>query len=291
MKPNKYSYIVIAVLVVFSYHKSIAQEDSVVAESVVKLHYYNNNNSLQYLLLESNLKKGKQLTPQSNKTYQLFLDSSSNENLIATLKTDVTGKAKAFIPPTLKTNWDRSSKHLFIVKEGDEEVVTDYSIIKSKITIDTASADGVKTITATVMKLENSEWVPAKEVEMKIGMQRQGAILSAGDEETYTTDSTGTVAVEVTKNNLHGDEKGNILLVAKVDDNEELGNLVTEKKVSWGVSTKPDNNFFEQRTLWTTRFRTPVWLLLMAYSIVIGVWGTLIYLVVQIVKIKKIGTA
>ena len=291
MKPNKYSYIVIAVLVVFSYHKSIAQEDSVVAESVVKLHYYNNNNSLQYLLLESNLKKGKLLTPQANKTYQLFLDSSSNENLIATLKTDVTGKAKAFIPPTLKTNWDGSSKHLFIVKEGDEEVVTDYSIIKSKITIDTASADGVKTITATVMKLENSEWVPAKEVEMKIGMQRQGAILSAGDEETYTTDSTGTVAVEVTKNNLPGDEKGNILLVAKVDDNEELGNLVTEKKVSWGVPTKPDNNFFEQRTLWTTRFRTPVWLLLMAYSIVIGVWGTLIYLVVQIVKIKKIGTA
>jgi hypothetical protein len=29
----------------------------------------------------------------------------------------------------------------------------------------------------------------------------------------------------------------------------------------------------------------------MAYSIVIGVWGTLIYLVVQIVKIRKIGVA
>ena len=49
----------------------------VAQEPVVKLHYFNANN-LQYLLLESNLKKGKVLTPQENKTYQLYIDDTKN---------------------------------------------------------------------------------------------------------------------------------------------------------------------------------------------------------------------
>ena len=81
------------------------------------------------------------------------------------------------------------------------------------------------------------------------------------------------------------------MLVAKVEDNEQYGNLIIEKTVPWGIATRVDNSFFNQRTLWSTRFRTPWWLLFMAYSIVIAVWGTIIYLVLQIVKIKKLGVA
>ena len=141
------------------------------------------------------------------------------------------------------------------------------------------------------MKYKNNQWVPAKDVEMKIGIERLGGILSAGDEQTYTTDSTGTATSEFKKDSLPGDQQGNFMLIAKVEDNDELGNLIVEKKVPWGVAMKPDNNFFAQRTLWSTRFRTPIWLLFMAYSIVIGVWGTIIYLVVQLVKISKLGKA
>jgi len=38
-------------------------------------------------------------------------------------------------------------------------------------------------------------------------------------------------------------------------------------------------------------FRTPIGLLFVAYSIVIGVWGTIIYIILQIAKIKKMGKA
>ena len=133
------------------------------------------------------------------------------------------------------------------------------------------------------------DWVPAKDVEMKVGVARSGGILSAGDEETYTTDSTGTVNAEFKKDSLPGDQKGNIALVAKVEDNDQYGNLLVEKTVPWGVALKPEKNFFDQRTLWTAQFRTPLWLMFMAYSIVIGVWGTIIYLISQLFKIKKLG--
>ena len=270
-----------------------AQEDSVVAKELVKLKYFNDNNGVQFLILENSLKTGKKIEPLKDKVFQLYLDSNTTENLIATVTTDKNGKAKSFLPPSLKAAWEASPLHKFIaVATGkEEETAAELEILKSKIKIDTAIEEGTRRITVQVMKYENSEWVPANEVEMKVGIQRMGGILSAGDEETYTTDSSGTVNVELTKDSLPGDENGNMVLVAKVEDNDQYGNLLVQKTVPWGVALKTDNSFFDQRTLWTTRFRAPVWLLFMAYSITIGVWGTIIYLVLQIIRIKKIGTA
>lgn len=264
-----------------------AQEEA--PEPIVKLHYYNNNNRIQYLVLESQLKKNKIVTPQANKLYNIYLDSSNESNLVAKLRTDATGKAKAFISNSLKPGWDAASSHSFLVKEGEKEIISDFIIHKGKITLDTANIDGVRSITASVSKLEGSEWVPVPDVELKIGVERQGSILSAGDDETYTTDSTGSISVELAKTELPGDPKGNYVIAARADDNELLGNLLIEKTVPWGKATVATTGFFDQRTLWSARLRAPYWLLFMVYSIVIGVWGSLIYLVIQIIKIKKLG--
>ena len=105
---------------------------------------------------------------------------------------------------------------------------------------------------------------------MKVGVDRSGGILSAGDAETYTTDTAGGIAVEFKRDSLPGDEQGNFTLIAKIDDNETYGNLRIEKVVPWGTAVVYDRDFFDQRNLWTTRFRSPFWLLFMAYGIVIG---------------------
>jgi hypothetical protein len=270
-----------------------AQEDSVVKEKIIKLHYVNSNNSMQYLLIETLLKAGKKTEPNKNVTFQLFLDSNSTANLIGKFSSDAEGKAKAFIPPTLKTVWESSAKHKFIAVPdyGDKEEVTpaELEMTKARIILDTSSTDGVRSITVKVDQLENDKWVPAKDVEMRIGIQRLGGILTAGETDTYTTDSSGAVTVEFKKDNMPGDAKGNFVLIAKAEDNDQFGNLIAEKKVQWGIPGQEDTSFFDQRTLWTTRFRTPYWLLFMAYSIVIGVWGTLIYLITRIIKIRKLG--
>lgn len=278
-----------------SFLNRVAGQDSAEQKEIVKLHYFNSNNRVQYLLLESILKTGKKSEPQRNKVFRLFLDKDQPENLITKVLTDTNGKAKAIIPPQLKGAWDSSSRHTFIVVAEatgkEKETTSEFAITKSRISIDTLSEEGVKSISVQVMKYENNEWIPAKDVEMKIGVERLGGILSAADEDTYTTDSTGIAKGEFKKDSLPGDPQGNLILIAKVEDNDELGNLVAEKIVPWGVAVKQDNNFFNQRTLWSTRFKTPLWLLFMAYSIVIGVWGTIIYLVFQIIKLKKLGTA
>lgn len=276
------------------YQSITAQEDTTEKpEPAIRLHYYSINNSVQYLMSESVMMTGKKSAPWANQRVEVYLDSVGSENLLVNTVTDAKGKAQVTFPPAFKDKWNSQSTHSFIAslkgKADDPEVSATLDITKAKIEIDTSTSDGVHSINVQVMYMENGEWLPAKDVEMKVGVQRSGGILTAGEEETYTTDSSGTLSVEFKRDSLPGDSKGNIVIAAKVDQHELFGNLVTEKTVPWGKATKVDTGFFDQRTLWSTRFRTPPWLLFMAYSIVIGVWGTLIYLAWQLYKIKKSG--
>jgi hypothetical protein len=293
--PAKY-FVWILFLFVFNFNVK-AQDEKAEPQQIVNFHYYNKNNSLQYLQIESLLKTGKKSEPQARKVFQLYLDSNKAENLITKVLTDKMGRARAVIPLNLKDMWDGAAAHTFIVvaertMPDEDEPTYEFPITKAKIQLDTSTIDGVRNITASVMKLEDSEWVPAADVEMKVGIRRMdNIIISANDEPTYTTDSTGTVTVEMKKDSLPGDVHGNMVLAASVEDNEELGNLLIEKTVSWGVPLKVDKTFFSQRSLWATRFRTPYWLLTIAYSMAIGIWAVIVYLVVQIIKIKKLGAS
>ncbi len=257
--------------------------------AIIKLQYFNINNGIQYLMLESSVKKNKGITPKSNIVYSVYLDSACASNLISEVKTDESGKAKMVIPASLKTAWGNASLHTFIVKLGDEEVLSDYAITKGRIVMDTSTIEGVRNISVRVLKEEKGALIPVPDVEMRVGIKRLGGILSGGDADTYTTDSSGSVLVAFTRNNIPGDFSGQIMITAKIEDNEMLGNVSVEKNVAWGTPAKQSEDFFSRRELWSTRFRSPYWLLFMAYAIVIGVYGTLAYLVYQLVRVIKIG--
>ncbi|MFA5245318.1 MAG: hypothetical protein WC380_08450, partial [Pedobacter sp.] len=173
MKTDKYICLILAVFFLFQNYGSLAQEKSE-GKVVVTLHYYNKGNTLQYLILEDMLKVNKTLSPRKNKSYELYLDSVGSGTLISKLTTNEKGKAKAFIPASLKENWNASPQHTFIVMAGDEEIISDYMITRSKLTIDTTTIDGVRNINVSLMKWEDNDWVPSPEVEMKVGIARTG---------------------------------------------------------------------------------------------------------------------
>lgn len=294
---RKYNKCICFLLVAFLFgsYVNVYAQDSSKKELVLNIGYYMNNNKVVYLLVHTKAKINGRFQPIPNEVVSLYLDSVAATNFIGKVTTDDKGIAKLILSPALKSVWDASSVHTFLgITESSkdfEKATSEASITKSKVTIDTASDGKAKSIIVKVSAFKNNEWIPAKSVEMKVGINRLGGILSAGDEATYTTDSTGSVTVPLKKEGLTGDVKGNIVLVAKVEDNDQYGNLLVEKVVPWGAALQPEKNFFDQRTLWSTRFRTPIWLLVMAYFIVGIVWGTIIYLIVQIIKIKKLGAA
>jgi hypothetical protein len=271
---------------------SMAQNDSTKPELSVTIHHFVVNNHFQYLLVETKTKVNNRWQPLKRQVLQLYLDDSRPADLITKVMTDSDGKAKALIPPRLKQLWDASTTHKFIaVTEGtskEEETTTELEISKAKILIDTSTADSVRTVEVQFMRWENESWQPAKGVEVKIGVERLGGELKIGDEETYTTDSLGSVAAEFKLDSLAGDEKGNLKLMAKVEDDDKYASLSVEKVVPWGIRVVRGTNFGE-RALWAARGRAPIWLMLMAYSIIVAVWSVIVYLIFRIVRISKLG--
>ena len=269
-------------------------QDSARINLNMSLGYYLKNNEIQYLVVDTKTRIEGKFQPVKNVTVDLYLVQDSGDIFINKVVTDERGKAKSFLPVLLKPAWDASYIHSFkaVAEAGKkfDEATADLTIARSRIEIDTGSDEGSKNISATVSEFKNGSWLPVKDVDVKIGVTRLGGILAAGEEEFYTTDEEGHVTATFNKNSLPGDDKENITLIAWVEDNDQFGNIKIEKIVPWGIAHKADNTFFNQRTLWSTRNYAPTWLLFIAFSIIIGVWGTLFYLILQIFRIRKLGT-
>ena len=263
-------------------------------ELQLNVSYYQPQNNVPYLLVTTKTKVERRFIGVKDLKVNVYLNDETDSNLIQSFQSNATGEERVYIPFSFKEVWKAASSFTFIAvaaanKEFDE-TKGEAQITKAKIEIDTSRTAETKSVIVNVNQLQNGEWVPAKGVELKIAVKRSLGNLPIGDEETYTTDSTGSVTAEFKRDSLLGNATGNFILIARTEDNENFGNLFVEKNVNWGVPPII-NNSFDQRSLWATRNKTPVWLLGLAGSIIAGVWGTLIYLILQLLKIRKMGRA
>ena len=268
-------------------------QDSAKKELLLDLAYYMPANRVPYILVHTKTKEGKKFQPVNGLQVLVFLDNDSSANLLGKITTDEKGEGKLSLPVTLKTNWESTATHNFIgISESNsifDETKSELSITKSKLEIDTVPGSEQRSLEISVLSLKGNEWVPAAGVELKLGIRRLGGSLPISDEETYTTDSTGKLVAEFKRVGMPGDEKGNIILQAKVEDNSELGNLVSEKMLTWGIKPIQGKNEFTERSLWATRDKAPLWLWMMAGIIMTIVWGTIIYLSLLLLKIRRLG--
>lgn len=272
----------------------IYAQDSVASPVILSLQYFLPENKIPYIAVNTKKKEGRKFEPVKNILVNVYFNEVAENNLLGKIITAENGNGKIAFPESFKKIWDSLNEFKFVAEsvpaKGEEPLTADLAVKKAILVIDTSSEDGVRTVTAQLKEKSGNEWRAVKEIEMKLGIKRLLSNLSVGDAETYASDSSGTASAEFKRDSIPGDEKANIILVAKVEENDTYGNLSVEKIVPWGKSYKPESNFWH-RSLWSTGNRAPAWLLLMAFIIIAGVWGTLIYLIWQTIKIKKLGKA
>jgi hypothetical protein len=264
-------------------------QDSARKNLLVDLSYHSLNNSVVYLSVHTKTKEKGKFQPVGGARIHLYLDKDSTACFAGDAVTDTNGSAKAFLPPFLKSQWNSAASHTFIAITDGEGAYspsrTETSVVKAHLELDTGQG---RTIIAKIVELKNDKWVPVKAVDIKVAVKRSGSDLAVSDKDSYTTDSTGTVSAEFHRDGIPGDKNGILTLVAKVEDNDTYGNLRLEKSEPWGTVLKLTDTF-DKRSLWAARFKTPLWLLLMEYSIFLSVWSVVIYLVWIIIRIIKAG--
>lgn len=257
------------------------------------LSYHRLNNELPYLMVNAKSKTGKKFELVEGVDINFFINEESAAGFMGTITSNKNGIASLKLPDKFSSLWDSLEATKFIATITSNEEFNDQSseieISKARIELSLEKEDSVKTIRAKVLAQQMGNWIEVPGIEVKLMIRRLLSDLPAGEEEIYTTDENGELSVEFTMQ-IPGDANGKIMIGAKIEDNEMYGNLIATKGSDWGLPQIADESF-DKRTLWATRDKTPLWLLIFPNLIIAGVWGTILYLIYQIAQIRKIGKA
>jgi len=293
MKQLNFSTGLIAIVLCLTAFLSQAQDKTAKGTIQIYLAYHQLNNDLPLIKVSAKTKKEKKFEPVSGVEINLFFDAETSKGFMGRVKTNNNGAGSLSLPMRFKDQWDSLSSFTFIgtLTQNDsfENQSTELEISKAKIELTLEEADSVRTIHAKVLAFQDTGWVAQPETEVKLVVRGLMSDLTATEEETFTTDENGEASAEFSLI-IPGDTQGNITIGAKIDDNEAYGSLVSTKTAKWGQPRVPDNSF-AKRTLWATRDKTPLWLLIFPNLIIVTVWAIIFYLVYLIIRIIKLGKA
>jgi mono/diheme cytochrome c family protein len=154
------------------------------------------------------------------------------------------------------------------------------------VKIELTTGDEIKSITAFVHST-GPTILPFQEVDVNFYIKRNLGLMRIG-KSSNLTGIDGKVKV-IFPEKIVGDEDGNVTLIVKVENSFLYNNAELEIVRRWGSPLKTYDENFNQRTLWGSRDKSPVWLLLLANGIIAGIWGVIFYVIYNLFRIKKAG--
>ena len=171
-------------------------------------------------------------------------------------------------------------KALFAGNKAMETAEGEATIKRARLEMVPVKGDSSNSVQVKLIDIGSGEEKPVSEIAVGIFVKREFNPLKIGE---GTTDESGEASVEV-PNNLPGDDKGNITLLAKLDENEIYGNMEAVAVQKWGV---PVSNKIEQlpRALWSSH--PPLWMLITFILLMSIVWGHYIVIIVQLFRLRN----
>jgi hypothetical protein len=130
-----------------------------------------------------------------------------------------------------------------------------------------------------------SEGQPVIEVPVKLSIKSLFAKLPIGD--AIATDSTGMATFEF-PNDIPS-KNGKLTIFASIVEDENYMDTETSGEVNWGMVVVSDNSNVDERSFSAGRDRAPIYFIVISLLILGLIWGTLLYAVLQVFKIKRLG--
>ncbi len=171
-------------------------------------------------------------------------------------------------------------KAVFAGNKQMDPADAEVTIKRAHLEITPVKEDSLLTVKVKLMDMSTGTGIPVPETAIGIFVNRLFNPLKIGE---GTTDENGEATIEI-PNNLPGDAKGNITLMAKLDENETFGNLEASVDQQWGVRVSAVNENHE-RTLWSSD--PPIWMLVTFIILMTVVWGHYLVIIVQMIRLRK----
>lgn len=267
--------------------QSGAQESKV--DPRVDVAYFQVGDEAPYVTVRVRKRVERRYEPLVNIPVEVYFTEEDENWKMGSMTTNAKGEGKVALPSAFKATWNDLSEFEFIAVLASSDTIEGTSestfIKRSRIQIDVDDSHETRKITVRAEEKTDEEWVSVADAELKVFVHRYFGNLPVGDD-FYTADEEGMVEVEFSQE-FPGDKDGTIVLGAMLEEHDDFGTVVVYKPVKWGVPLKEEA--FTQRTLWSARNKTPWWLLIFPNLMILGVWGVIVYLVIQIYKIRQLA--
>lgn len=214
---------------------------------------------------------------------EFFSGLDSAEQKVGEVTSNLFGTAKLVVPAD-KVVTDAEGKINFTVRfAGDsryESAEETFGVKKGRLIITPVKGDSSYSVTVKLVDLSTGTETPVAATDLGVYVQRLFNPLKIGE---GTTDDMGEASIEVPAK-LPGDAGGNITLIAKIDENEQFGNLEATVAQPWGVAVS-DQLQELPRALWSPH--PPMWMLVTFIILMVAVWGHYIVILFELIRLRK----
>jgi len=199
--------------------------------------------------------------------------------------TDMTGKTRLKLDGINAIEPDSSNTYTVVVsfKGNDKFRKASKSVSFKDVQIEATliEKDSLHYISAVLKDTESGD--PIADQPLHVQLQRLFRPLPIG-KQLNMTDEEGAIRVKI-DDDLPGVD-GNLTLAVVLKESDDYGTVKAMINAPIGVPIV-DESTFDQRTMWSPRKKTPLFLLIFPNLITFGMWGFILYFVVNLYKIYK----
>lgn len=259
------------------------------SEATIVLSYYKkaDMSKTAVAIIKAKNEKGK-FVPAKNAKVNFYAVQDKEQKLIQSANTDNKGTATIVLQKNLPL--DENQAFTIVAKiENDnlyENTEEKMHFKEANLTLNLNPQDTNQVVSAKVMVTDkDGKEVPVKGAELKFYVKRMFGNMPAAEDYTVTTDENGLASYKFPKN-IPGDTAGVITVAARMEDNDTFGNVENSSATSWGTPLAIIKDPFP-RAVWGVY---APWGIVITLSILFGgVWSTYIFIVAQLIAIKKEG--
>ena len=214
---------------------------------------------------------------------KFYLVTDSAENELGTAITDRNGNAVLNVKAEQVVVNKEGQLYFKAVAAGNksmEGAEGEVTIKRAILTLTPVKEDSLLSVQVKLVDVGSGTETPVPEITLGIFVKRLFNPLKVGE---GATDENGEATIEI-PNSLPGDAKGNITLIARLEENDTYGNLEASAIEKWGVpvSDKPEE---QPRALWSSH--PPLWMLITFAILMVAVWGHYIVIVYELFHLRK----
>lgn len=238
-----------------------------------------------FLNIKASARIDKKTVEVSHIDLQILQELNDEEIEIGKTTTNASGISKFIIEDFANLQPDSSGVYNLVISfDGNDsfkKASRDVSFRNADIEAKWIVKDSVNYVSAKLIDTQLDSALA--EIPLSVRVDRLFRPLKIGDD-FYDTDDDGEIQVPI-EDGIPGIE-GNLKLEVVLSESDDYGTVIAQLTAPIGTVIV-DESTYDQRTMWSPRGKTPIFLLAVTYSFIFIVWGIFLYLFINLVRIIK----